>query len=397
MRLRSEAGKLPFRPGHIVITLFAVALASIAVLVFNQVVEQPPAERAIREAPRVVVADVVSRDIELEVETIGRIVPWREVELAPEVSGRVQEVTVEIGVAVAAGEPLLRIDPGPYEDTLAERHAASLRAEARLEEARASLDRIEVLRQRGAISEREYEAAVATAGAAEADLRAAQAAQGRARRQLDDTTLRAPFAGTIVERNVDPGALVGPERPVVRLAQLDTVAVEVGLTERELLRARQARYAVIEAASLPGQVAGGTIDGVSERADPQTGTYEVRIRVDNRDEPRFLGGMVVDVRIPWRRLADATVVPAAAIVDTDGDAHVFVVRDGLARRVPVEVVAREGGMIAVGARGDGLDPERSNTNPADGPPRWLDVGDQVVVVGQPLLSDGVAVTVMARR
>ncbi len=84
--------------------------------------------------------------------------------------------------------------------------------------------RSESLRQRGAISEREYEAALASKRAAEADLATAEAGLERAQRNLRETELVAPFAGTIVERHVDAGALVGRDRDVLVLADLDTVA-----------------------------------------------------------------------------------------------------------------------------------------------------------------------------
>jgi RND family efflux transporter MFP subunit len=382
--LKCESGKISFGLGQVLIAAASVALAAIAWIFFDQA-EIPPVDRDSAPVSRVVVEPAGMRSFDVSVRTIGRVRPWREVFLAPEVSGRVEEVLVEIGDRVAAGENLLRIDRGPYEDTVREREAAQLRAQARLTEATANLERMAQLRGRGGISEREYDAALAEKLAGEADLRAADAALARARRNLNDTSLQAPFAGTIVGREVDPGALIGADRGVLMLADLDIVAIEVGLTEQELLQIRRSRTAEISTASLPGVTALGTIEGIAERADPDTGTYAARIRVDNREQPAFLGGMVVDVDISVRRIEQAMAVPEAAVLEASSDPHLYVVEGGRAQKVPVRVIARNGGMLGVeDASGTaGLFTRSQDGRAAD-----------VVVVGQSILGHGDAVEVV---
>lgn len=392
-----ETGRI--RLGHVLISAMAVVLAAVAWAFFDQVVEQPGEERTGRSIARVVVAAVGTADFDLEVAAVGRIRPWRQVEVAPEVGGEVVELPVEIGDRVARGDLLLRIDAGPYEDAVAQREAERLRAVARLEESAARLDRMTELRERGAISEQEYEAALAQQRAAEADLAGAEAALARARRDLEDTAVRAPFGGTIVARQVDRGALVAANREVVTLAHLDTVAVEVGLTEEEVLRIGEALEATITSASLPDRVADGVVDGIAGSSDPQTGTYLTRVRVDNGAEPRFLGGMVVQVRIPWQRIESAPTVPVAAVLEPETSPHVFIVRDGVARRQDVRVLAREDGTFGVapaGPPGPGRTSER-NGSPGEADTVPLRAGDRVVVVGQSLLSHGDPVEVVDER
>jgi RND family efflux transporter MFP subunit len=320
---------------------------------------------------------------------------------------------VVIGERVEKGQTLLRIERDPYEDAVREREADLLRGQARLEEASANLQRMAQLRGRGGISEREYDAALAEKLAGEADVRAAEAALARAHRNLEDTNLVAPFAGTIVERDVDPGALIGADRGVLMLSDLDTVAIEAGLTEQELLQVRQSRTARITSSSLPGLVAEGAIEGIAERADPATGTYAIRIRVDNRRQPSFLGGMVVGIDIPVRRIEGAVAVPEAAVLAGGTDPHLYVVESGRAQRVPVRIVARSGGMLAV--ENGAVPPSKANT-PADTdgsmngsrsmgtngeshgqPGTVLIAGAEVVVVGQSILRHGDAVEVVGAR
>jgi RND family efflux transporter MFP subunit len=394
---RSETGKLRLRAGRIILTIVAIVLAAIASTVFRRS-NEPVAEREINTDARVVVATVQAEDLELVVGVVGRVLPWREVSLAPEVSGRVQEVAVDIGDRVGDGEIVLQIETDPYEEALAEREAGLLRALARKEETEATLERVEALRGRGAISEREYEAALAQKRAGEADVRAAEAALTRARRQLSDCALEAPFSGTIVERHVDAGALVGPERPVLTVADLETVAVEVGLTEQELLRVRNARVAHIESSNLPGKRVEGSVDGVADRSDPGTGTYKMRIRLDNRGEPGFLGGMVVQVKIPWNRLESVTTVPEAAVVDLDSSPRIFVVDNGRAVEVPVEIVAQVGERVAIEPSGGSPDGDGVSGGAGRARDSGADlVGSQVVIIGQSSLRHGDPVQVSEIR
>ncbi len=386
----SESGRI--RLGQVLLTLTALGLMFVAVAVFRAPDEAVEVERPETVTARVVVSEVGMQPFELAVRSVGRVSPWREVSLAAEVTGRVETVHVDLGDRVAAGAPLVSIETNEYETGVREAEAGLLRAEARLEESQAALERIAALRDRGAVSDREHEAAIATQRAAEADLRTAEAGLERALENLEDTRVTAPFAGTIVERHVDPGALVGGDRALLVLADLDTIAVETGLTEREIFLARDAENAAVRSTNQPDLAAEGVIDGIAERADPATGTYLVRVRVDNGNQQRFLGGMVVDVEIPYARLDATITVPAAAVLTPDRDPHVFVVRDGKALRVDVEVVARERDRLGIVARGAGPGANGSATGPVP-----LRVGEHVVVVGQTQLADGVDVEVASQR
>ena len=219
-------------------------------------------------------------------------------------------------------------------------------------------------------------------------MKSADAGLARAQRNLEDSNLRAPFAGTIVQRDVDPGALIGADRGVLMLSDLETVAIEVGLTERELLRARGSQSATVTTASLPGFAAKGTIEGIAERADPDTGTYSVRIRVDNRSAPALLGGMVVDVEIAVGSVETALAVPEEAVLAAGSDPHLYVVESGRAQRVPVRVVARAEGVLGIEAL-SGLTASLAAGETGE--------STDVVIVGQSILRDGDAVEVVGGR
>ncbi len=378
------------RLGQVFITLAALGLMVVAFVFFRPPQDAIVAERAETMVPRVVVSEVGLQPFDLSVEVVGRVAPWREVSLASEVSGRVEKVHVDIGARVAAGDLLASIEADDYEIDFRDAEATQLRAQARFEESAAALNRTETLRDRGAISEREYEAALSTKRAAEADLKNAEAGLERAQDNLDDTQIVAPFTGSIVERHVDPGALVAGDRALLVLADLDRIAVEVGLTENEIFFVRKATNAFVQSTSQSGFVANGHIDGITERADPSTGTYLVRIRVDNREEPRFLGGMVVNVEIPHTHLEAIPTVPAAAVLMPDQDPHVFIVRDQRALRVDLDIVAFQNGRAGVVSRG-------STGGGSSGKDTGLQLGDSVVIVGQMQLVSGDEVLITSQQ
>lgn len=388
MTFPSNSGRV--RPGQVLITLVALGLMVVAFVFFRPPQDAIVAERAETMVPRVVVSEVGLQPFDLSIEVVGRVSPWREVSLASEVSGRVEKVHVDIGARVAAGDLLASIEADDYEIDFREAEATQLRAQARFEESAAALNRTETLRDRGAISEREYEAALSTKRAAEADLKNAEAGLERAQDNLDDTQIVAPFTGSIVERHVDPGALVTGDRALLVLADLDRIAVEVGLTEDEVFLVHKATSAFVQSTNQSGLVANGSIDGITERADPSTGTYLVRIQIDNRNEPRFLGGMVVNVEIPYAHLDAIPTVPAAAVLMPNQDPHVFIVRDARALRVNLDIAALQNdrvGVVSRGSTGGGSSPEDI----------VLKLGDLVVVVGQMQLVAGDEVLIASQQ
>ncbi|MDP6061157.1 MAG: hypothetical protein QGH33_19780, partial [Pirellulaceae bacterium] len=114
------------------------------------------------------------------------------------------------------------------------------------------------------------------------------------------------------------------------------------------------------------------------------------IRVDNREEPRFLGGMVVNVEIPHTHLEAIPTVPAAAVLMPDQDPHVFIIRDRLALRIDLDIITFQNGRAGVVPRGStgGGSSEKDTV---------LQLGDSVVVVGQTQLVSGNEVLVTSQQ
>lgn len=141
---------------------------------------------------------------------VGEVRAAKRAELSFPVSGRVAAVKVETGDMVRAGQVLAALDPTPLQAQLGVATAEQARADAQLLEARSRLERVRRAHAEGAVAAAELSATEAEVSAAAAAVRAAKAQKEAAQWSLDHATLRAPMAGVIAARAVEPGLAAGP-------------------------------------------------------------------------------------------------------------------------------------------------------------------------------------------
>jgi multidrug efflux system membrane fusion protein len=167
---------------------------------------------------------------------------------------------------------------------------------------------------------------------------AAEAAEFNLRRAV----LTAPDDGWVEERLAEPGEVVGPGQPIVRVSGRGRgYVVRVSLPDREVLGVRPGQAARVIIDARPDQPIAGTVSEVARSASRGTGTYELEVRLDPA-EVDLLGGLTAKVEIA-RALEVPAAVPLAALVDADGaQGAVFAVEEGRARRVPVRIASLRG-------------------------------------------------------
>lgn len=226
-------------------------------------------------------------------------------EVGPRLAGRVVDVAAELGARVAAGEPLSRIDS----IELGEAKAAYLRARARSELARENSERERDLFADRISSRQELLTAQAEWRQAEADRQAAAATlelYGLSSREVqalsyDDPAasvyvLRAPFAGTVIEREVTRGELVTPEDRLFLIADLSRVWIWIDVFERDLQRVHLEDTVEVAVDALPGRAFAGEVGYLAARVDPETRTVRARIDVGN-PEKALKPGMFARIRL----------------------------------------------------------------------------------------------------
>lgn len=205
---------------------------------------------------------------------------------------------------------------------------------------------------------------------ARAQLASAEALLAAATISVRDVTVTAPFAGTIVQRLVEPGESASPGVPAFLLAQLDGVNVELAVPERHRSALRQDQSVVIQVDSLPGRTFRGQITEISPGAAVQSRSFTVKVRVANSDQT-LRPGMFARGTIVTSTRPGVLQIPERALLTTGGGTIVFVVQNGRAVRRAVVTGARQGGVVEI----------RSG----------IREGEQVVVEGEEGLTDNQAV------
>jgi len=272
------------------------------------------------------------------------VVADRRAALSTRLSGRIDEVRVDVGSVVAAGEALVRLDGA---DVRARLEGAE--AGARL--ARRYHERLERLSADGAVSEQEMDEA-------QSRLHRAEAAVREARAQLDYVVVRAPFPGTIAARRADPGDLAVPGRPILEVVDASSLHLEADLPSSSA-----GRVAVGDTARvvLPGD--GWTGAARIRRIAPSLREGSRRLRVEASLDPAgappsLLPGAFARLEVPGTGASAGSVwVPRDAVVRRGQLAGVFTVENdslrlrwlrlGRERDGGVEVLAGPAGLTTV--------------------------------------------------
>ncbi|MEA2736329.1 MAG: rane fusion protein multidrug efflux system, partial [Humisphaera sp.] len=170
--------------------------------------ESAAAAAPARPPAMVAVAQVITRDVPIYLDEVGRTAPKESVTIQPQVTGKVTEVHFADGADVKKGQLLFTIDPRPFNATLAEAQAALAQARAQLKFSEDEVKRQEAVRGTGAVSQQEFERAANAAAVAAAQVEAAIARVETAKLNLEYATIKSPIDGRAGQRLVDPGNVV---------------------------------------------------------------------------------------------------------------------------------------------------------------------------------------------
>ena len=301
----------------------------------------------------------------------GSVTAWEEMALGVEISGqRVEAVLVEVGDRVEANQPLLRLDTRTLQMQRRQAEAQLGQAQAQAKVASTNFGRAEELRGRGLIAVRDRDEAWAADEAAKANLRTAQAQFANANLQLDFATLRAPDAGLISWRGVQPGQLAMGGTELLRLIRQGRLEWRAEVTDRDLARIAPGSRAIVRAPD--GAALEATVRQVSPSLDARSRT--ALVYVDLPASEAFRAGMYAQGELLLGEL-DAMTVPAEAIVERDGYRYVFVLGKGdVVEQRRIETGAREGGRVEVSS--------------------GLESAERIVVKGAGFLGDGDRVRVV---
>jgi len=277
-------------------------------------------------APEVAVVKIEPKRVPTSYEFTGEVQPYRRVQVRSRVDGIVEARPFTEGATVKPGQVLYRIDPVRPE-------AAYRSALARYQVAKRTLERIEPLVSQNAVAQQDVDNA-------RSESESAQGAMDQAKKDLDDTEIRAKIPGRVGRALLDAGGRVtGPNDLLTTIDRLDPVYVTFRPSNDQLLLWQQdaAARALLKPGStlqvhvlLPDGTElprAGKLDFVAPSLDAATGTQEFRARFDNADRI-LLPGEFVRVRLDGLVQRQAVAVPLRAVQSALGRQFVYIVGPG---------------------------------------------------------------------
>lgn len=261
------------------------------------------------------------RSIEVSVSSAGVVEPLATVEVKSKASGEVLDVLVEVGDQVDRDTLLVRIDPRTVRNDLAQREAELKAALSRREIARSQMTRAESLLARGTFTQLDLEQAALDLANSEADVVAAQVSVENARIAVDDTDVRAPITGTVIQKPVERGQVISsPTRdvaggsPLMQMADLSQVQIRALIDETDIGKIRTGMPAKVSVAAYPNQPFPGDVVKVEPQAvvEQNVTMFAVLISIDNPDG-LLLPGMNAEVEVSIARAEEVVTIPVMAL------------------------------------------------------------------------------------
>lgn len=275
----------------------------------------------------------------------GTVEAERRSTVSSQVAARIEELPFDVDDFVERGDIIVRFRDRPAAADLKQAEASAQEARARLEEARANHGRIEQLFRQDRLSRADMDRTTADLKSAEARLDAADGALSAARERYENTVVRAPFSGIVVERHVELGEMATVGTPLMTGLSLEHLRVVVDVPQSDigaLRREAEAWVDLPDGGSLPAQEL-----RIFPYADPAAHTFRVRLRLAEGQHGIY-PGMWVKVRFQTGE-KQALLIPAAAVVQRSELTAVYVLAGDGSPRLRQIRLGRElpGGMVAV--------------------------------------------------
>ncbi|MBV9827821.1 MAG: efflux RND transporter periplasmic adaptor subunit [Alphaproteobacteria bacterium] len=329
----------------------------------------------------VMAAKAGSQNIPIIVRGIGNVAAFNEVAVKSRVDGNITKIFYREGQFVRIGDPLIQIDPRPYQAALDQANGLKGKDEANLANAQRDLARDATLVQTQlAATQQQYETQKALVQQLLASVKADQAAVETAQLNLEYSTIRSPIEGVIGLQLVAIGNLVqsGAATTLVNVAQIKPIGVIFTVPERVLPQLRQ-----VAATQSPAVIAfdgednkalsQGVLTVINNQVDQTTGTITLKAIFPN-DDAALWPGEFVNAHLVLNTVQNGVTIPASAVQMGPNGAFVFVIKpDSTVANQPVTVTQVENNTALIG--------------------KGLEAGTSIVVSGQSGLTPGVKVAV----
>lgn len=394
-----------------------------------------------KQSVAVVTAEVKEGTLGATADFLGQIAPSRQAKVVSKISGKVLQVYVQPGDQVSAGQALVQVDTTDLQNQLRQQQAQLQGNQAQLQVSQAQLAKAKTdaenayaqllptlqqakiavndaqltyqrklnLYNAGAGTKADVDAAktaLDTAQArynqvllqvqaanpggnplnsdtvkvaqeqvaqAQASLAQTQALIATTQSQIAQATVTSPFSGVVVSKDVEVGGFAGSQSSVVTVAQLDPVKVTINIPENMIAKVKEGQQVQVKVQALGNQSFSATIARINPVEDVSSKSYQAEVDIPNPHE-QLKAGMVANVTVKGLTPRKGLVIPTSALVQTADGAKVFTVENNVAHQHLLKLGTIESQQVEV--------------------LQGVKAGDQVVISGQELLSEGTPVQVV---
>jgi len=349
--------------------LVAIAIVVIAAIFLIHHTASKSAAEAVSVVPVVASATVTREDLFKELTIQAEFRPYQEVELHAKVAGYLQQINVDFGDQVKAGQLIATLEVPELGDDLTRARAEDQRAQADYNDAHLDFTRLSEVNksQPNLVAQQDLDAAEAKDGIAAANLSGARADVKKYQTMVDYTQITAPFGGVVTQRYADPGALIQAgtasntqSQPIIRLSENDRLRLDfpVSVTYAEDIALGDPVEIRLEGS---GRTLTGAITRFTHKIAMDTRTMETEVEVPNPDL-KLIPGMYATVTLKLQRRPQTLAIPIEAVSGTgqptvyliDGDQRIEErpVQLGIETPTKYEVLSglHEGDRIMIGNR-----------------------------------------------
>jgi multidrug efflux system membrane fusion protein len=361
---------------------FAAVLALAAAAVLWHLSPSTQVEPAAAQAPApgipVTAGTVTAQDVPVFLHGIGTVQAYNSVAIKSRVDGQIVKINFKEGDEIKEGDPLIQIDPRPYQAQLEQAQATKQKDEAQLAGAQLDLQRYGKLLGTGYQTQQSYDNQRAMVGQLQAAIKGDEAQIDTAKLNLSYADIRSPIDGRLGAKLVDKGNLVhaSDNTPLVTITEVKPIFVSFTLPQETLddLRENNKESPLVVYAYSGDdkkQLAEGKLTLIDNAIDQATGTIHLKARFDNDDE-RLWPGEFVSLRVILSTRRNVATVPAQTVQNGPNGHYAYTIKpDNTVERRAVEIASIQDG-IAVVSKG-------------------LTPGERIVVDGQYRLTDGARV------
>ena len=324
-------------------------------------------DQATAGPPTIEVVRVLQQPVNVTLSLPSELAPYQTVAIYPRVTGFVQTIRVDRGSHVRAGDLIAMLDAPELVAQRSEAQSKLQGAEAQLGAVRSKADAdastYEKLKAAAAtpgvvagndlvIAQKAVEADGGQVAAAQQNIEAARQALNSVTQMEDYLKVTAPFDGIVTERNIHPGALVGPASgagvaaPMVRLVDSSRLRLVIPVPEAYIAGVTTGTEMLFAVAAYPSQTFSGTVARIAHMVDVNTRTMAVELDVNNQDG-RLAPGAFCQVRWPVRRSGPSLLVPSGSVANTTGRTFVVRIRNGRTEWIDVKTGLASGPLVEV--------------------------------------------------